>query len=196
MINRAVIILSGGKNTRMNGRTKAFLNINGERFIDNILKVVSDYEEKIISCNVLNKYTEFKGVKLIRDQFKEIGPIGGIFSSLKECNYNEALIVASDMPFLKKEVLNFLGNYTFKEDALVPIVNGKVQPLCSIYKKRILATIEEMIVLKDYKLMNLLYKIDVKYIRIEDGENFMNINNVNDYNYLCNNEKSDKLWHL
>ncbi|MEG1481428.1 molybdenum cofactor guanylyltransferase [Clostridium sp.] len=196
MINRAVIILSGGKNIRMNGSTKAFLNINGKRFIDNILKEASDYKEKIISCNELNKYSEFKDVKLIKDEFSNIGPIGGIYSALKQSNCNEALIVASDMPFVKKNVLNFLGNYTFKEEALVPVVNGKIQPLCSVYKKRILPTIEEMIILKEYKLMNLLDKLNVKYIKIQDGENFKNINTVSEYNDLFNKEKSDKLWHM
>ncbi|MGG7159469.1 molybdenum cofactor guanylyltransferase [Clostridium baratii] len=191
MINRAVIILSGGKNTRMNGKTKAFLNIDGYRFIDNILLASSDYKEKIISCNDISKYLEFKDVKLVVDKFKEIGPIGGIYSALKETTLDEALIVAGDMPFLNKEILNFLGNYKFNEDVLVPVTNGKVQPLCSIYKKRVLETILKMIEEKDYKLKNLLNRLNVKYIDIENGENFSNINTVYEYEKILNKEKSE-----
>lgn len=191
MINRAVIILSGGKNTRMNGKIKAFLNIDGYRFIDNILLASSDYKEKIISCNDISKYLEFKDVKLVVDKFKEIGPIGGIYSALKETTLDEALIVAGDMPFLNKEILNFLGNYKFNEDVLVPVTNGKVQPLCSIYKKRVLETILKMIEEKDYKLKNLLNRLNVKYIDIENGENFSNINTVYEYEKIFNKEKSE-----
>lgn len=191
MINRAVIILSGGKNTRMNGKIKAFLNIDGYRFIDNILLASSDYKEKIISCNDISKYLEFKDVKLVVDKFKEIGPIGGIYSALKETTLDEALIVAGDMPFLNKEILNFLGNYKFNEDVLVPVTNGKVQPLCSIYKKRVLETILKMIEEKDYKLKNLLNRLNVKYIDIENGENFSNINTVYEYEKILNKEKSE-----
>ncbi|MBS6043400.1 MAG: molybdenum cofactor guanylyltransferase [Clostridium baratii] len=191
MINRAVIILSGGKNTRMNGKTKAFLNIDGYRFIDNILLASSDYKEKIISCNDISKYLEFKDVKLVLDKFKEIGPIGGIYSALKETTLDEALIVAGDMPFLNKEILNFLGNYKFNEDVLVPVTNGKVQPLCSIYKKRVLETILKMIEEKDYKLKNLLNRLNVKYIDIENGESFSNINTVYEYEKILNKEKSE-----
>lgn len=191
MINRAVIILSGGKNTRMNGKIKAFLNIDGYRFIDNILLASSDYKEKIISCNDISKYLEFKDVKLVVDKFKEIGPIGGIYSALKETILDEALIVAGDMPFLNKEILNFLGNYKFNEDVLVPVTNGKVQPLCSIYKKRVLETILKMIEEKDYKLKNLLNRLNVKYIDIENGENFSNINTVYEYEKILNKEKSE-----
>lgn len=191
MINRAVIILSGGKNTRMNGKIKAFLNIDGYRFIDNILLASSDYKEKIISCNDISKYLEFKDVKLVVDKFKEIGPIGGIYSALKETTLDEALIVAGDMAFLNKEILNFLGNYKFNEDVLVPVTNGKVQPLCSIYKKRVLETILKMIEEKDYKLKNLLNRLNVKYIDIENGENFSNINTVYEYEKILNKEKSE-----
>ena len=191
MINRAVIILSGGKNTRMNGKTKAFLNIDGYRFIDNILLASSDYKEKIISCNDISKYLEFKDVKIVVDKFKEIGPIGGIYSALKETTLDEALIVAGDMPFLNKEILNFLGNYKFNEDVLVPVTNGKVQPLCSIYKKKVLETILKMIEEKDYKLKNLLNRLNVKYIDIENGENFSNINTVYEYEKILNKEKSE-----
>lgn len=191
MINRAVIILSGGKNTRMNGKTKAFLNIDGYRFIDNILLASSDYKEKIISCNDISKYLEFKDVKLVVDKFKEIGPIGGIYSALKETTLDEALIVAGDMPFLNKEILNFLGNYKFNEDVLVPVTNEKVQPLCSIYKKKVLETILKMIEEKDYKLKNLLNRLNVKYIDIENGENFSNINTVYEYEKILNKEKSE-----
>lgn len=191
MINRAVIILSGGENTRMNGKTKAFLNIDGYRFIDNILLASSDYKEKIISCNDISKYLEFKDVKLVVDKFKEIGPIGGIYSALKETTLDEALIVAGDMPFLNKEILNFLGNYKFNEDVLVPVTNGKVQPLCSIYKKRVLETILKMIEEKDYKLKNLLNRLNVKYIDIENGESFSNINTVYEYEKILNKEKSE-----
>ena len=191
MINRAVIILSGGKNTRMNGKTKAFLSLDGYRFIDNILLASSDYKEKIISCNDISKYLEFKDVKLVVDKFKEIGPIGGIYSALKETTLDEALIVAGDMPFLNKEILNFLGNYKFNEDVLVPVTNGKVQPLCSIYKKKVLETILKMIEEKDYKLKNLLNRLNVKYIDIENVENFSNINTVYEYEKILNKEKSE-----
>lgn len=191
MINRAVIILSGGKNTRMNGKTKAFLRVDGYRFIDNILLASSDYKEKIISCNDISKYLEFKDIKLVVDKFKEIGPIGGIYSALKETTLDEALIVAGDMPFLNKEILNFLGNYKFNEDILVPVTNGKVQPLCSIYKKGVLETILKMIEEKDYKLKNLLNRLNVKYIDIENVENFSNINTVYEYEKILNKEKSE-----
>lgn len=88
------------------------------------------------------------------------------------------------MPFLNKEVLNYLGNYDFHNDALIPVVDGRIQPLCGIYKKDILSTIEKMISEKDYRIKNLLCNIDTKYINIDDKYNFSNINTVEEYEKL------------
>lgn len=185
MIKKSAVILSGGKNTRMNYKTKAFLEFRGNTFIERTLDAISDYEQKIISCNDVEKYKEFEDMALlVLDKFKEIGPIGGIYSSLKESEFQYSLVIASDMPFLNKEVLNYLGNYEFNNDALIPIVDGKIQPLCGIYKKDILSVIEKMINKKDYRLKNLLLNIDTKYINISDKDNFSNINTVEEYEKL------------
>ena len=185
MIKKSAVILSGGKNTRMNYKTKAFLEFRGNTFIERTLDAISDYEQKIISCNDVEKYKEFEDMALlVLDKFKEIGPIGGIYSSLKESEFQYSLVIASDMPFLNKEVLNYLGNYEFNNDALIPIVDGKIQPLCGIYKKDILSVIEKMINKKDYRLKNLLFSIDTKYINISDKDNFSNINTVEEYEKL------------
>lgn len=185
MIKKSAVILSGGKNTRMNYKTKAFLEFRGNTFIERTLDAISDYEQKIISCNDVEKYKKFEDMALlVLDKFKEIGPIGGIYSSLKESEFQYSLVIASDMPFLNKEVLNHLGNYAFNNDALIPIVDGKIQPLCGIYKKDILSVIEKMINKKDYRLKNLLFNIDTKYININDKDNFSNINTVEEYEKL------------
>lgn len=189
MIKKTAIILSGGKNSRMNYKTKAFLKINGDTFIHRILLAIADYEEKIISCNNFKAYKDFKNeALLVSDSFKEIGPIGGIYSALNKSSFSHALIVACDMPFLNKDILNYLGNYDFKEDALIPIVNGKIEPLCGIYKKSSVKIIESMIKDKDYKLMNLLKNLNTKYLDIKDNDNFLNINNPEEYSELIKKE--------
>lgn len=189
MIRKSAVILSGGKNTRMNYKTKAFLEFEGSTFIDRTLNAISDYEEKIISCNDIEKYKDFEDIALIvLDDFKEIGPIGGIYSSLKVSRFSHSLIVAGDMPFLNKKLLNYLGEYNFEEDALIPVVNGRIQPLCGIYKKDILKTIEEMINNKNYKLKSLLEKINTKYIDMNEVDNFSNINTIEEYDKLIRRE--------
>ena len=185
IINKTAIILSGGKNSRMNYKTKAFLKINEKPFIEIILSQLGSYKEILISCNNISEYSYLENkVNLIRDKIVDIGPMGGIHSCLAEAKFDECLFVATDMPFLNKNLLDYLGRVNFEEDALIPIVNNKKQPLCGVYKRKIIKVIEDRIKDKDYKLNNLLDNLNVKYLTMDNEKFFFNINTVKEYEDL------------
>lgn len=181
-IEASAVILSGGKNTRMNGNTKAFLTIDSERFIDKIINNLCDFQEIIISCNNFKLYSEYeKSYKLIKDEFKDIGPIGGIYSALKEIGTDRAFIVAADMPFINKSLIRDMINIDFKGDVLVPIVDNKEQPLFAVYKKSCIPKIKSQIDARNYKLKSIINELDVSYIYINDSKSMTNINTPNEY---------------
>ena len=72
------------------------------------------------------------------------------------------------------------------EDALVPIVNGKIEPLVAVYDKKIVHMIEELIDNNDFKIRNLLKLINVKYIEINDNKAFINVNTKEEYENIKN----------
>lgn len=188
-IKKSAVILSGGKNSRMGYETKAFLKLNDRKFIDLIIESLKDYDNIIVSCNKLEDYKYLKQVTLIEDEIKDIGPMGGIYSCLKKCNYNKCLFVAADMPFINKNVIDTLTYCEFNEDALVPIVNGKIEPLVAVYDKKIVHIIEELIDNNDFKIRNLLKLINVKYIEINDNKAFININTKEEYENIKKEEE-------
>ncbi len=181
-IKKSAVILSGGKNSRMGYETKAFLKLNDKKFIDIIMEALKDYEDIIVSCNNLKDYEYLTPrVTLIEDEIKDIGPMGGIYSCLKKCKYNKCLFVAADMPFINKNIIDILTNCEFSEEALVPIVNGKIEPLVAVYDKKIAHIIEELIDNDDFKIRNLLKLINVKYIDVTDDKAFINVNTKEEY---------------
>ena len=181
-IKKSAIILSGGKNSRMNYNTKAFLTLKDKRFIDIIVEQLSDYDEILISCNNHDEYEYLNDkAKLVGDCIKDIGPIGGIYSCLKVCKNEHALVVGADMPFLSKEILNFLGNQDFEEDALVCKVNNNYEVLSSIYSKKCLNTIKTMIDEGNYKILHMIKQLNIKIIEMEYKKDFSNINTVQEY---------------
>lgn len=183
MIDKAgIIILSGGKNSRMGFKVKAFLKLGDECFIEKILKRVDNYDEIVISCNDLELYDKYSDrCTLVSDEIKDIGPLGGIYSSLKKLRGDRAVIIAADMPFVKKETIDTMAKIDFKGDALIPIVNGKEEPLFGVYKKSSILQIEKMIEEKNYKLKNLLKVLNVTYILINDEISTININTPAQY---------------
>lgn len=188
-IEQSAVILSGGKNSRMGYETKAFLKLKNKKFIDIIIDALKDYDDIIVSCNNLEDYNYLKPkVTLIKDEVKDIGPMGGIYSCLKKCKYNKCLFVAADMPFINKELIDTLTNEDFKEEALVPIVNGKIEPLVAVYDKKIIHIIEELINNDDFKIRNLLKLVNVKYINITDDKAFINVNTKEEYESIKKEE--------
>ena len=193
------LILMGGKNSRMNGNVKGLLKIKNSTFLEKIQETLNDFSSIYLSIN--DKFSkeqkqnfENMGFKIIEDIYKEIGPLGGIYSSLLNCKEEYLFITACDMPFITKNSIEVLCNKVDKNtDGVVFYVkNNKLYPLGAIYSKNVLPIIEEMIEKKYYKLSYLIEKSNFVKINIEKTDIplkvLSNINTLQEYDLFINNE--------
>ena len=188
MINKTLAILAGGKSSRMNYNNKALLNYKQKRFIEHIITAGSKFKEIIIVSNEKEPYEEF-GFKIVEDEFKGNGPLAGIHSALKNSTTDYTLCIACDMPLIKHEVIEYLGNYDENYDILIPKYENKLQPLCAIYSKNLKDKIEEDLINNRNKLQKFVMSVDYKVIngigyREFNEKDFMNINTPIDYQKL------------
>lgn len=182
-MKKSAIILAGGKGSRLGYVDKAFLTYKGQYFIDILLDKLKNFHEIIIVTNSPEKYSDYKNIKIIEDTVKNIGPIGGIFSGLQHITSDEALVLSCDIPFISISFINYLKTLDYSEEIIVSSIYGKMEPLCSLYKKSILKTMENSILNKDYKISNIFNKVKVKYIPVDKEEiikSFYNINTPKD----------------
>ena len=193
------LILMGGKNSRMNGNVKGLLKIKNSTFLEKIQETLNDFSSIYLSINdkfSKNQKQEFEkmGFKLIEDIYKEIGPLGGIYSSLLNCKEEYLFITACDMPFITKNSIEVLCNKVDKNTDGVVFYdkNNKLYPLGAIYSKNVLPIIEEMIEKKYYKLSYLIEKGNFVKINIEKTDIplkvLSNINTLQEYDLFINNE--------
>lgn len=193
------LILMGGKNSRMNGNVKGLLKIKNSTFLEKIKQTLNDFSSIYLSIN--DKFSkeqkqnfEKMGFKIIEDIYKEIGPLGGIYSSLLNCKEEYLFITACDMPFITKNSIEVLCNKVDKNiDGVVFCdKNNKLYPLGAIYSKNVLPIIEEMIYKKYYKLSYLIEKSNFVKINIEKTDINLkvlsNINTPQEYDSLINNK--------
>ncbi|WP_042272838.1 molybdenum cofactor guanylyltransferase [[Clostridium] dakarense] len=183
MINKTLAILAGGKSSRMNYNNKAFLNYKDKTFIEHIISCGKGYKEVIIIANDEKLYERFN-LRVFKDIYVGNGPLSGIHAALKNSSTDKVLCVACDMPLINEEILNILGNYKGGYDVLVPKVDNKLQPLCSIYSKNILEKIEHSLNKNENKIQNLIASLDYKIIEGFEVEKFSNINTPEEYKYL------------
>jgi molybdopterin-guanine dinucleotide biosynthesis protein A len=181
------ILLAGGKSQRMK-TNKALLKFKGKELIQYPLAILNQLcNEIVISSNSGNlNTTEYT---IVPDEFEGIGPISGIYSCLKKISNQQAIVITCDNPFLNVGLFSFLLEKHKNAAATVPrTFDGNIEPLCAIYSRDVLQTIEESIKAGDYKMHNLVNKLNVSFVDITNDlpfynlNMFANINTMSDYN--------------
>jgi len=188
------IILAGGKSQRM-GRNKAFIRVNGKSIIErtvNILKTI--FTNIIIVTNSPEEYQGFDAI-ITTDIIPGKGSLGGLYTGLKISPSLYSFVVACDMPFLNKEVIEYLISQKGDFEVIVPEINSEFQPLHAIYSKECIKYIEELVQKNDLKIINFYPKIRVKKILKKellkyDPElrSFYNVNYPEDLITVCDSD--------
>lgn len=159
------VILSGGQNTRM-GTYKSELRVGQYSFMDHLLYQNSMFKETVLSVNQTALYKKYHH-PMILDCTKQIGPMGGIYSVLKKLKTDRFFLCTCDSPYINPEVYDILLEEETKEyDGIVACINGKINPLLAVYRKEIIQDVEALIKDKNYKMMCLLNKLQIKYVEV------------------------------
>jgi len=178
------IVIAGGKSQRM-GYDKKSIQYSGQSFLNRALELLSEVTDEVIISSNDDIDSDFH---IIKDEIKGIGPIGGIYSGLKNIQNEMALIIPTDLPLLDKEILNqLLNSYDGKSLACVYEVDGQLEALVGLYHKNILGQIERQISSGEYKLQVLLEKVISQKISGDTfRRKFLNINSPKDLENLDN----------
>jgi molybdopterin-guanine dinucleotide biosynthesis protein A len=131
----SAIILAGGKSVRM-GRDKARLDIGGRPLLARQIQLVRETGagEVFISGHAGEDYAEF-GCPVLCDRFEDAGPLAGIERALAMAASSRVLVVAVDMPNLTPAVLKQLTGRGGETLAVIPRIEGRMEPLAAIYPK-------------------------------------------------------------
>ena len=182
------LILAGGENKRL-PILKGFLELKGRKIIESNIELLKGiFDCVIISTNTPEHYF-YLGVPMIGDVINYRGPITGILSALITLKEAEIFVAACDMPFMKPALIRYIvGRWTGRWEAVIPIFEGKPQPLLGIYSKKLVPRMEESIRNHRRGLREFLSTREVHYVEEEkvreidqEGRSFVNINTIQDY---------------
>jgi len=156
------IILSGGQSTRM-GTDKALLQINGKTFLENTIEMCKPFCQVILISSNNSTHEKF-GLGIVPDEFKNCGPLGGIYSCLKKSDTDWNFVISVDAAFVEPEFIKYFISEIDDFDAIVPFHEKGKEPLIAFYHKNCLDAIEKMLGSGNFKMHNLLYKINTKFV--------------------------------
>lgn len=163
------IILAGGKSSRIGSdKNKSMLKLRGECLIDIVrAKLKCVVGDNIIIVGPPEKYRPYKQV--VPDLFSQNSPLVGIFSGLKASPSPYNLVVGCDMPFLEVKLLKYMIENIDSNDIVIPRYgDGYIEPLCAIYNKRCLDTIERNLTKHIFSVRAIFPRLKVKFIEEEE----------------------------
>lgn len=178
------IVLSGGKSSRM-GVDKAMLPFGESPLLQYIVKKLKSYKEIDQIIIVSNNGThQIEGALRYNDIFMESGPLGALYTGLFHSNTTNNLILSCDSPFFDDLLLSELINNMKEYDSVVPVFNDKSYFLMGIYSKNTLSVLKNQLLLKRYKVSEMLALINVNYLKLDNklkDKTFLNLNTDQEY---------------
>lgn len=196
-------ILAGGASSRM-GRDKALLELGGELMVTRLASVLGALAEQITLVASPQQFVEL-ALRVVPDDEPGLGPLGGIVTALRISRAEWNLVSACDLPFLKREWLEYLITRAQKSDAqavLAQSPQGHLEPLCAMYRTSARPEMVAALARGVRKVTEGLAGLRLETIAMADwrafdsrGLLFKNINSQEDYDEarrLCASEQTDK----
>ena len=70
---------------------------------------------------------------LVRDAYPDHGALGGIYTAIVTSPHERTLVVACDMPFLNRALLEYMAG--IDADLVIPRTSRGYEPLCAVYSR-------------------------------------------------------------
>ena len=143
------VVLAGGRSSRM-GRPKALLDWHGRPAVGHAVEVVSEGVGGGPVCVVSGYGQELPPLDaiLVADEVAYPGPLSGLVSGLRELTGRADLAFACgvDTPLLVPAFVRAVcGALRDGDDAVVPVIGGRQQPLLAAYRTILVPRLETLL---------------------------------------------------
>lgn len=194
------LILCGGRSGRMK-QDKAKLVWHDESFLEIICaKIRRMAMTRYISLANTDEQipSDFIALKdeVCDDNGDFIGPLGGIYTGLKQCvrdGLDGIYTVPVDLPLFETELFDLIAKAAETDPQadiyILVSSDGRMHPVTGYYRSSVISTVEDLINVHDYRLMSLIRHPDLKtvFVRTDNTEQdrmLFNVNTPADYEAL------------
>ncbi len=184
MTSVAGVIVAGGKSSRF-GRNKALEPFEGEPLIVRAVRTLGRWcTPLMVVCNHIEEYVGIEAV-LIGDLVPHQGPLMALYTALLFSPHEWIFFRAVDMPFLEPPFISLLMDQTVegRADVVVPVHEGRLEPLCALYRRRCLRAVAHAVEEGGRRMVHFYPQVRVNRIEEEvwrkadpTGRSLVNIN--------------------
>jgi molybdenum cofactor guanylyltransferase len=179
----SVVIQAGGRSSRM-GEDKGLVLLAGRPMIEHVLTRVAGLgDETLITTNRPDDY-EYLGLRLASDQQPGAGALPGLHTALQAARGDTVLVLACDLPFVNRLLLEHMIEQSDNADVVVPRWEGTYQTLHAVYnRKRALRAVEQALADGERRMISFYPQLRVHTVTAEtireidpQGRSFFNVN--------------------
>lgn len=181
--NNTGIILAGGKSQRM-GTDKGMLLLNGKPFITHIYEAMKPIFGDNIVVVSSNKEYDALGYNRIEDFISDKGPVGGLYTALKQSKTKFNLVLSVDVPLITTELLQWLIDNHDDSYLITQLEsNEKVNPLVAVYDRALRTLLGEHLAGNQLKLKDVIAEVNTQTLIVPKKwhSQLQNINTEEDY---------------
>jgi molybdopterin-guanine dinucleotide biosynthesis protein A len=173
------------------GSDKALLSWAGETLLQRTLAVAREACGQVFISGSRERYAKFGEV--IEDAQSGLGPLSGLQAALHATQTDLNLILSVDLPLMTAEFLVWLVQQarSGEQRISVPEAQGRLQPLCAIYRRQVLVIVDEALAKGDLKVTRLFHRTRTRIIGEHeiraagfDPSIFTNVNTPGEYESL------------
>ena len=182
------MLLVGGESRRM-GRDKATLEWRGRPLWKwQIEKLRALHPQKTLVSARLDPPWRPADVELILDTPPSRGPLSGLAAALVSIETDHLLALAIDTPLMTTEHLRHLCDLATEKTGVIPMIDGKAEPLVAIYPKEAGVIFQEALRSDSFSLQPIVQKlvalniIQVMPVSASARKFYANINEPQDLN--------------
>jgi molybdenum cofactor guanylyltransferase len=179
----SVVIQAGGRSSRM-GEDKGLVLLAGRPMIEHVLTRVAGLgDETLITTNRPDDYA-YLGLRMASDPKPGAGALPGLRTALEAAQGDMVLVLACDLPFVNRLLLEHMVAQCTNADVVVPQWEGTYQTLHAVYnRKRTLRAVEEALAAGERRMISFYPQLRVHTVTPDEihqfdpqGRSFFNVN--------------------
>ncbi len=161
MADCSAIILAGGSAQRM-GQDKAMLLLHGHGLLQTVITTLQPlFAHTLVSVSQLRPGID---VPQICDIEPDAGPLIGLITALEKISTPWAFVAACDMPFIAPAVVEQLAKHRAQYQAVIPVVQGQLQPLAAFYSTACIPLLRASFSLGNKSLYGAISNLNACYV--------------------------------
>lgn len=155
------LVLAGGRSRRM-GADKALLVVDGERLVDRAARVLAGVCDEVMVAAGPLRPLDVPETRPVADAQEGGGPLSGLVGGLRAARNDLVAVLAVDHLDADPAVLRALAAVWQGEAAVVPEVDGRLQPLHAVWARHAAGPLQERLAGGDRSLLGAVAALDVR----------------------------------